>query len=1302
VTTRNVSLGLVVIVVSVVIVVAAACSDFSVPNGVQIRCSSTADCPDKFKCNAPTSLCVPDDRARLEGPVVKSATATPSDVGLDVSGKPRPLVVDFVLDEDLVATASSLAVVDASGDRNFASITAKSGVEHGFTATYATKGDETQNVPLQIRASLEDAFGNPSSAILPVTVTFDFTPPSLSSPAPTLTVVASVDNPLALEIDTVTQVANASADVTLSFVASEVLANGGVSVTTTPADAGVTFTLVAATGATVQLRGAVSANASDGAHALSATLTDLAGNTATVDLGVTLNVDVHAPAPPDVTTAGLVTLERAPWGRLDATAFAPDDFRVSGAATSVEPDATVIAFRDAAGTREIGRMSANSDGAFGGADGTDPVLLATADLTSVFVRAVDQAGNASAPVQVKDTLWFATLAGRNAGDDLSNPHRLEATPIFAAGRAWDDLSELADADGAGEPDGRFATTTGAGTWERVPTDAIDLPRAVDAALGHDPLRGQTILFGGSGQQNSGDFHDSGQNACGGALQVLFIRERGGPWRQLPVDAVNGPPGMAGARFAFDSDRERLVLVGQSGGGFQQWEWDGTQLVRACTSSQCSASAPTLAASGAVSSFGLAMDPIRHALVLEQQGANGPETWTFDGAKWTQQCTQSPCSDTVPVVSSPLLAFSEQFAEVVLVGGGASTEEVWSFDGTRWLQRCTDATCAASAPPTRPSAAIALDRSRDQIVLFGGSSPVDECSFNTLVRFHQGGFAPQLPLADTWTFDGTKWTQQQPADPPPDRDRASAVWEETEQQVILVGGDDCNCDVDSTGPGVVLGPWQDTRAWDGSDWRPALALTPPSGFVAGAPTATAYHAATHDPASGGALFVGGALPTVFLLSDDRFFAGANGIDPDLSRFGSAFASPSLPGAPEIYPPLLFSGTPIVNTDLGIDINVAPRTAVVVENQAIDICSTGACGIPTPSAFGASAGDGANDVLVFGGIREGANLDQNTNVNEHADNELWLFNGNNWVPVCTASPCTDVAPDARVGARLSPTGNGPLMVLFGGADGANGSAPLADTWLWDGQQWNNISAATSPPARAFAAQAFDPARNTVVVTAGQDLFGRVQQVVSTHAISPALDVVWEFAGNAWSTTNEFDLERDGRPSSRYASAVAWDDRRRGVVVHGGIPSPVLGGGGIQTDVSVALDDAWRWRGGSDLRPAQRFRPSLAAAGFTSDVIDDVTIVWQAAGASTSAGVPDTSLAMFGWDGLGWRALTLTSCGAGCVQWRSSDDVTASELPRFFTGTAQRGSFVLTTTGTNGTAPAYASVATDAVEVRVHASR
>lgn len=106
------------------------------------------------------------------------------------------------------------------------------------------------------------------------------------------------------------------------------------------------------------------------------------------------------------------------------------------------------------------------------------------------------------------------------------------------------------------------------------------------------------------------------------------------------------------------------------------------------------------------------------------------------------------------------------------------------DGSLWSQM------ANFGPPARCDHVLVYDAARQQVLLFGGLSS-------------------QLPVADTWAWNGEDWTQLSDSGPPA-RSRHAAAYDSARQRVVLFGGQR----TDPTAGLIMLG---DTWEWDGQDW-----------------------------------------------------------------------------------------------------------------------------------------------------------------------------------------------------------------------------------------------------------------------------------------------------------------------------------------------------------------------------------------------------------------------------------------------------------------------------------------------------
>jgi hypothetical protein len=169
------------------------------------------------------------------------------------------------------------------------------------------------------------------------------------------------------------------------------------------------------------------------------------------------------------------------------------------------------------------------------------------------------------------------------------------------------------------------------------------------------------------------------------------------------------------------------------------------------------------------------------IVLFGGDGSTAETWAWDGATWTQR---QPAFSPPPLISS---VFSLMGPDLVLFGGynsGIIYDDVWRWDGAIWTHESPSVT---PSPREAPAGAV-LDGS---LVIFGG----EDVDFS--------------PLGDTWVYDGTSWTQMQPAhSPSPRRGAVAAAYQ---GKMVLFGGDTISAS---------LGDWlsvDETWVWDGTDW-----------------------------------------------------------------------------------------------------------------------------------------------------------------------------------------------------------------------------------------------------------------------------------------------------------------------------------------------------------------------------------------------------------------------------------------------------------------------------------------------------
>jgi len=189
-----------------------------------------------------------------------------------------------------------------------------------------------------------------------------------------------------------------------------------------------------------------------------------------------------------------------------------------------------------------------------------------------------------------------------------------------------------------------------------------------------------------------------------------------------------------------------------------------------------------------------------------------------------------------------MAYDAARGQVVLFAGlpaGDLSSETWTWDGHAWTQRHP-----AVSPPARQFASMVYDAARRVVVLFGGQT-----------------VSPTTPiLNDTWTWDGTSWTQQHPARSPAARIAAAITYDSARERVVLFGGDPGQGQAFSGGDG-------DTWTWDGANWSPAS--------PGASPPPRAWAALAYDAAVGKSVLFGGLSgPQATLMNDTWTWDGAH--------------------------------------------------------------------------------------------------------------------------------------------------------------------------------------------------------------------------------------------------------------------------------------------------------------------------------------------------------------------------------------------------------------------------------------------
>jgi hypothetical protein len=205
-----------------------------------------------------------------------------------------------------------------------------------------------------------------------------------------------------------------------------------------------------------------------------------------------------------------------------------------------------------------------------------------------------------------------------------------------------------------------------------------------------------------------------------------------------------------------------------------------------------------------------------------------DTWTWDGSTWK---LLSPDQQPPAYGSQPMAwdsAVNAAFAFVWTgVGSLPPVDQTWLWNGTTWNQ-----VGSAGAPTGHngPEGVMAYDPGRRVIVyfdhvnglpatwIFNGmswsqaptSSGSDSQHFTMAENDAQSNVVLFGENGDTWSWDGNKWTAQNPAHAPGGRRGASMTYDSAHGVDVLFGG--------GSGQLAAYKEYNDVWTWNGSDWN----------------------------------------------------------------------------------------------------------------------------------------------------------------------------------------------------------------------------------------------------------------------------------------------------------------------------------------------------------------------------------------------------------------------------------------------------------------------------------------------------
>lgn len=292
----------------------------------------------------------------------------------------------------------------------------------------------------------------------------------------------------------------------------------------------------------------------------------------------------------------------------------------------------------------------------------------------------------------------------------------------------------------------------------------------------------------------------------------------------------------------------------------------------------------------------------------------------------------------------------------------------------WRQQAS----GTPGPSARYGAGMAFHAQLNRVVLFGGTSS-----------------NPAMPPAQTWTWDGTIWTQLTLATQPSSRSFPAMVYDSQRQRIVLFGG-------------MIVGSFNrlnDTWEFDGSTWTQVVTATSPP--IRASPGA-AYDAQRHR-----VVLFGGTTSV-----DTWEYDGVNWTQRTPPVSPTARSAPAMAFEAATGMSVLFSG-----------LDSSPSMAYLNDTWTWDGTrwSRRTTSTLPPPRTGHALAAAADGLLLFGGATATAVYAADT----------WQWDGLRWAP---RAPAT--SPPARYLHGMAFDSVRGRVVLFGGY--GTGATILSDTW------------------------------------------------------------------------------------------------------------------------------------------------------------------------------------------------------------------------------------------------------------------
>ena len=221
------------------------------------------------------------------------------------------------------------------------------------------------------------------------------------------------------------------------------------------------------------------------------------------------------------------------------------------------------------------------------------------------------------------------------------------------------------------------------------------------------------------------------------------------------------------------------------------------------------------------------------------------------------------------------------------------------------------------------------------------------------------------------------------------------------------------------------------------------------------------------------------------------------------------------------------------------------------------------------------------------------------------KVWSWSGTRWERV------TDEGPSGRVNASAAYDARRGRAVVAGGSRKADGGSweVVGDSWEGDARGWRRIGDVAPRDHHSLVEDG----------RGGLLMFGGIP--ADRSGAWPA--DTWTLQGDGWTR-----LATDG-PPGRGRTALAYDSKRRRVVLFGGVSAPP---GPKQPQ--TFFNDTWTWDGDRWQKAADEGPRGRYAHGMVFDERAGVVLLYSGAAAHRDAPLSD----MWQWDGVRWSEILL----------------------------------------------------------------